>query len=115
MATLTSTPIARAGVTITGASATSGGDKFGSTGKEFLWVKNADTASHNVIFAVQKTVDGLAVTSRTVTVGAGAEMLIGPFKPSEYNDANGLVNVTYSAVTSVTVAVFSLSAESSQS
>lgn len=115
MATLTATSVVRAGAVITGASASAGGDKFATTGKEFLYVKNGDGSSHSVIFAVAKTVDGLAVASRTVAVAAGAEALIGPFKPSEYNDVNGFVQVTYSAVTSVTVAVFSLSAESSVS
>ncbi len=41
---------------------------------------------------------------QTVSVPAGSELWIGTFAPDRWNDSSGKVQVTYSAVTSVTVA-----------
>jgi len=40
-----------------------------------------------------------------IAVAAGAEKIIGPFDPRYFTDSNGFLNLSYSAVTSVTVAV----------
>jgi len=87
--------------------AAGGGDSFPNTGREYLYVANGDASSKTVTLVYAATTDGQAITNRTVAVPAGESMLIGPFPTSLYNDANGRVAVTYSAVTSVTVAVFS--------
>lgn len=106
MAVLSSQSIVRAGLSPAYASAAGGGDSFANTGKEFLHVKNDDASSKTVTIVTQSTVDGLSVSDRTVTVPAGESRMIGPFQTAIYNDDNSRVNVTYSAVTSVTVAVF---------
>jgi hypothetical protein len=46
---------------------------------------------------------GVAITDKTVSVGAGKVYIWGPFDRSIFNDGSG-VHVTYSAVGSLTVA-----------
>lgn len=107
MATLTVNASANTGIDLTSVavSAAGGGDQFANSGQEQFFIKNGDASPHTVTFATPLTVDGQAVADRTVTVPAGHSMLIGPFRPAYYNDTNGNVQVSYSAVTSVTVAV----------
>lgn len=88
-----------------GAAASAGGDSFANTGREFLVVKNADATPKTVTIDYVPTADGQAVTDKAIVVTNGTTVIIGPFPPSLYSDAAGRVNVTYSAVTSVTVKV----------
>jgi hypothetical protein len=108
-ATLTPTTMTRAGVdlTSTAVAAASGGDKFLNDGVSFLYVNNGSGSSVTVTltWGVGGTVDGQTPTARTVTVAAGHGEVIGPFPPQVYSDSNGYMNWTYSAVTTVTVAV----------
>jgi hypothetical protein len=54
-------------------------------------------------------VDGLDVAEDTVNVvKTTGEKFIGPFSPETFNQVGGLVYVTYSAVTDVSVALFRL-------
>lgn len=103
MATLTVGAISRSGLTRSLASAAVGGDEFANDGKTFLEVANGSGSSITVTIATQMTVDGKAVADDAISVGAGVTKQIGPFPPHIYNDANGKVQVTYSAVTTVTV------------
>lgn len=111
MATLTVTAVARAGIDLAGVAAAVGGDQFLNTGKEVLIVANGSGVSINVTFATPATVDGLAVADRTVAVAAGVTKAIGPFQRYAYNDTSNYVQITYSAVTTVTVKVVSVTAE----
>ena len=70
--------------------------------------KNAAAAAPPVPFVTKKTVEGQAVADLAVSVTNGTEQLVGPFPADVYNDANGLVQVTYSKVTSLTVNPFRL-------
>lgn len=108
MATLTVTDISRAGVDTAGTAAAGGGDQFPNTGAELLVVKNGSGGSINVTVVTQATVDGQAVADPVIAVGPGVEKAIGPFPRWVYSDANGNVQATYSAVTSVTVKVLRL-------
>jgi hypothetical protein len=104
LATLTTQVVPHAGLAPTFAAATSGGDKAATgTGVAFA-VKNGGGSSITITFAVPQTVDSLAVTSRTVSVAAGAESYI-PLPDLYKNSSDGLAHITYSAVTTVTVAV----------
>lgn len=104
---LTATPVVRTGITDTLAAANVDGNFFTNTGREWLEVLNGSGGSINVIIA--GVADGVTVTAlRTIAVGAGVRKKIGPFPANTYNDANGQVQITYSAVTTVTVGVFSL-------
>lgn len=110
MAALTVQPAARSanGVDLAGVAAAGGGDSFTNSGQEVFVVKNGGGAPITVTVVTPATVDGLAVTDLTASVAAGATRMIGPFPPGIYNDtgaAGGIVSVTYSGVTTVTVAV----------
>ena len=90
--------------------ASSGGDSFPSpSGLEMVSVKNGDTSPHDVILKLTKTIDGQSATNRTVTVPAGGERMIGPFPVGDYRNDSGNVEIDYSAITSITVAVFRIS------
>lgn len=107
MANLTVNTTSRDGVSLGAAAANGGGDAFAnSTGDVIFQIINANANTVNVTFATTKTVDGLAVADKTVSVNTNTTFLIGPFPADTYNDGNNLVQVTYSEVGSVTVAAF---------
>lgn len=107
MATLSKQVAGTSGLAVT-LSAASGGGDLCPTGKGvFLLVKNGDGSSHTVTLATPDTVDGLAVADRVVTVAAGATEVI-PLPDDLYRDTDGFAHLTYSAVTSVTVACVSV-------
>lgn len=112
MATLVPTKVLRTGVLLGAVAAAGGGDKFANDGRQVAYFKNGSGAPITVTVVTQKTVDGLAVTDRAVVVAAGEERMIGPFDKETYNDTDGNVNFTYSGVTSLTVAVLTVAAES---
>lgn len=105
MATLTAQVAVRAGVTMTTASAAGGGDQFANTGREILYYKNASGGSITLTLAPAGVPGGLSLATYTVAIAAGAEKLIGPFDTSLFNNSSGFVTMTYSGVTSLTVAV----------
>ncbi len=105
MATLTVATAVRTGVDMAGAACAGGGDAFANTGQEVLQIYNGDSGSHNVTVVTQATSDGLTVSALVVAVAAGVTKTIGPFPPGLYNDVNGLVQLTYSAVTAQTAKV----------
>jgi hypothetical protein len=89
--------------------ATSGGDDCQTGAGVFLVVKNADASSHTVTLVTPGTVDGdLAIADRAVVVAAGKTELI-PLTATYRNPATGRANITYDAVTSVSVAVIRVS------
>lgn len=86
------------------------GNSFINTGREFLHVKNTTTACV-VTVKTARTVDGQAVTDRTVTVPENEDRMIGPFPPSLYNQrgaAGDVVYVDYDDESNVTVAALRL-------
>lgn len=111
MALLASHSPAIAGTTFAPVAATGGGDTLSNPrGTAFLYVKNGGGGSINVTFAAVTTnrpADGafplMTLGNNVVAVGAGVEKIIGPI-PAAFNDGNGIVAITYSGVTSVTVA-----------
>jgi hypothetical protein len=108
VATLTVQDIVRTGLAPSYGAAAGGGDEFANNGSVFYHVKNGGGGSITATFVTQSTVDGLAVSDLAVAVPNGGERIVGPFPPGIYNDANGRVQVTYSGVTSVTVAALRL-------
>ena len=105
MATIPTTVIGQAGTAINFAAATVSGDQC-ATGEDVkLLVKNGAGSSITGTLGTPGTVDGdLAIADRTVTVAAGAT---GGIRVTDrYRDpATGLASVTWSSVTTVTVAV----------
>lgn len=85
------------------------GDEFTNNGRTFIYIKNGGASP------ITATVDSLVNCNQgfdhdiAITVPAGGEVLQGPFNPSRFNDGStGRVSVTYSDITSVTVAAIAL-------
>ncbi len=108
MAALTTQSVSRA-VPLSGrtfASCTSGGDTFSAGDEVYLEVKNADSGSHTVTVATPGTVEGIAESGFQFTVPATTgNVLVGPFPVHLFGVT---ASVTYSAVTSQTIAVLSM-------
>lgn len=108
MATLTVQTIDRAGDGLAPvyAAAAAGGDDFPNTGQQFLHVKNGGGAPITVTAVTPQQVAGLGVADETYSIPNDAlGKFIGPFPTQTFNNAQQRVALTYSAVTSVTVAV----------
>lgn len=92
------------GATITPVAAAGGGDTMVGGGGRFLYVNNGGGSPITVTLVTPETVEGsLAVADRPVTV-TNATFRVIPV-PSRYNDpTTGLTSITYSGVTTVTVA-----------
>ena len=108
MAYFTAKSIVRDGLDPALGSAAAGGDAFINDGATFIEVDNAGVGSINVTIVTQKTIDAQAVADRVVAVPNGERRFIGPFQQQFYNDGDDKVQITYSAVTSVTVGAFKL-------
>ena len=108
MATLTTQEVDLDGVEVTFASAAGGGDSFTPSSRTFLWLKNASGGDITVTVDTPGTVIGLAVANSVTTVQAGEDRLIGPFPYEHFAQTDGLADITYSGVTTLTVAVLKL-------
>lgn len=86
--------------------AAGGGDTAPVGPGRFLYVNNGSGGSLTVTVATPGTVSGLAIADTAVAVGAGDHALI-PLS-NVFRGANGRAAVTYSGVTSLTVAAFEL-------
>lgn len=109
MATLTVQSITRTGLNPTYAAASALGYQVANNGRVFLHVKNGSASAHTVTIESQVSTPppGTSVSDVAVSVPAGAERMIGPFPPNAFNDADKYMQITYSAVTSLTVAAIS--------
>jgi len=104
MAFLAPQQIAVTGTTVTYAAASAGGDSCNPDDRVFLRVKNGSGASINVTILVPGSTWGQANPDPVIAVPAAGEVSID--LPSGLADpATGLVSWTYSAVTTVTVAL----------
>lgn len=93
------------GAAVTYAAAAAGGDTFVPTARRRLHVKNGSASSITVTIATPATYAGLAIADAGGAVAAGEERAFGPFDPALFANSSGVAAVTYTAVTSVTVAV----------
>jgi len=85
------------------ASCTSGGDTFSSGDDVYLEVKNASGSSVTCTVATPGKVDGLDIADYTFTVAATTGVTeVGPFPVDLFGKT---ATITYSAVTSLTIAV----------
>lgn len=98
------------GATLTPTAAAGGGDTMVGGQGVFLYVNNGGGSPINVTLATPETVDGdLQVDNRVVAVTNGTVQII-PV-PARYNNpTTGLTAITYSGVTTVTVAAVRVSA-----
>jgi len=112
MATLTTQVINRAGSVITPVAAAGGGDAMQCGSGMMLEVTNGGGSPITVTLVVPAArtfVPNVAITSPVVSVTNGTSRRIGPVDAVTFADpVTGLCSITYSAVTSVTVAATQL-------
>lgn len=89
--------------------AQAGGDAFNIQGKEVLIVLNGGGSPITVTLVSVADNFGSVVASHDITqsVAAGKTCIIGPLEKAKFGDANGLCQITYSGVTTVTVKLLS--------
>lgn len=109
MATLTPFKAKVSGTTVTLVPATVGGDKVDAGDGVGLLVLNGSGGSINVTVAVPgNTKFGQAEPDIVVAVAAGAYKIIALESPDLEDTTDKLVHITYSAVTTVSVAVIEI-------
>lgn len=96
------------GQAVTMQAASGGGDTIPVSANGALLVRNGDASQKTVTIVVPGEQYGQARPDIPVVVAAGATALIGPFPFDLADPVTRLVNVTYSAVTSVTVAAITI-------
>lgn len=108
--TLTVQQVTLAGLAPTYAAATvTDGDAFANDGNVLVHVKNTNAATRTLTIQTPAKVAGVDVAEVTVTIPANTgDVMIGPFDPSIFNQADGKVYLDWSAVTNVTVAAIRL-------
>ena len=111
MALLASQKVVRTGLAPAYAAANAGGDTFTPGQGVFLEAKNASGAAITVTIVTPGSTSGQAIADVAVSVPATTgERKIGPLPGSLFADpATGVGNITYSGVTSLTVAIVDVS------
>lgn len=107
MADLTVQVIVLTGLTPTYGACLIGGDAVVNDGRIFLHFVNGATESIVTVNSV-KPCDQGADHDVVVTVPANEDRMIGPFNQARFNDANGKLQITYTNVTTITVAAIRL-------
>jgi hypothetical protein len=83
--------------------------EFPNDGRTFMHIKNVSGAPITCTVTTAGTYLGLALADPVITVGATTgEQMAGPFPQGIYNASDGNIDITWSATTSVTLAVFKL-------
>lgn len=111
MAELTVQKLSHNGIAPNLAAPAAGGDSFPWSPGAFVHVKNADTVAHTVTVASAYGSDaplGLQPKDLSISVPAGAERKIGPFDRKAFANADNLINLSYDAVTGLTLGAFSV-------
>jgi hypothetical protein len=109
MAALANQSVKRAGLKPAYATAAEAGDTFLPGENVFLHVKNDSEAAKTVTIVTPKKVVGAEIADIAVAVPAEEDRLIGPFPAQHFAAADdGRADVTYSAVTELTVAALVL-------
>lgn len=114
MATLTVQTAVVTGVQPTFNSAAGGGDVFANDGNTYAHFVNGSGGSITVTFdAVPTSVNkegfgDITISDTAVAIPAGEQRVIGPFPQARFNNSSGQVSMTYSGVTSLTVATIKL-------
>lgn len=93
------------GLEVTFESCNVDGNFFTNNGRMFIWIKNDDTTDKTVNIASPTPCNYGFTHNVSVTVTASEARLIGPFPVARFNDNDRHVNITYSAVTSLTIAL----------
>lgn len=85
-----------------------GGDSFQWTGREFLVINNQNGSTCTVTLTANADNFGVtnAVHNITLAIPTTKRGIWGPFTAIQFRDINGLVQITYSVSTTVTIGVF---------
>lgn len=111
MATLDPQVIDREGIEPAYANAGGAGDQYLNTGyRTFVHAKNGQTGDVDITIKTQTVIDGEPVEDKVVVVPGNDDTFFGFYLPGHYNDPYGYVQMTYSSVTSLTIAVLRLTA-----
>lgn len=105
MAALSSQDMSLSGLQATYASAAGGGDTMPTGERNFLHVKNGSGGAITVTVDSQLACDQGSDHDAVASVAAGQEEFIGPITPRRFNNSSGTADISYSGVTSLTVAV----------
>lgn len=107
---ITVTTILNSGITPSyGATDYTTGHEFLNDGRVFLHAKNTNGAQRTLTIQTPATAGGLAIAEVAVVLAATTgDKIIGPFDPTIFNQAGGLVNVDLDASAGVTIAAFKL-------
>ncbi|MFD2704239.1 hypothetical protein [Salibacterium lacus] len=103
MAQLSVQKLSLSGISPSFTAAASGGDTFKNYGKTILHVKN-DGSSEVTVTVASNPCEYGENHDVEVSIPAGEERQIGNFDQNRFNDDGYLVSVSYSSVSSVTVA-----------
>ena len=96
------------GLDVSYAAANADGNFFENNGKTVLLVKNASGGDITVTTDSQTNSNQGYDNDEDAVIGNGEIGCIGKFSKNRFNDSDGNVNVTYSGVSSVTVAVVNM-------
>lgn len=105
MALLTVQQVSLTGLSASFTAAATAGDEFPNSGKCVLYLANADSAATTATVASVTNCSYGFDHDAVVSIPAGSEIYIGPFNRTRFNAADGNVDVTYSSVVDLTVAV----------
>ncbi len=109
MATLSVVTISLSGGEPEFAAADAAGDEFSNTsGRTMFHAKNGSGVTVTVTAACQKACSYGFMHDAVVEIPAGEERIIGPFSTYRFNDSGNKVQVSYSAVSTVTVCAYDL-------
>ena len=108
MALIPTQTISQGGLQPSLQAASSGGDTYQPSSSTFLQIKNGSGSQITVTVVTTATAYGQPISNIALAVPAGAEVFAGPFDPGEVQQPGStLANLTYSAVTSLTIAAIS--------
>ena len=83
--------------------------EFVNDGRTFMHIKNGSGSPITCTVTTPGTYGGHAIADTVITVGATTgEQMAGPFPKGIFNAGDGNVDITWSATTTVTLAVFKL-------
>jgi hypothetical protein len=101
---LTVQDVARSGLNLTGAKTTvvvANDYYFPNDGRTKLFVNNIAATGNTVTIETPNTVDGAAIADKTVAQLTLEKHLIGPFPQNFYNNGDGNMHVTFSAIVEI--------------
>lgn len=101
---LTATKLTREGVLVTAQSSDeTNGNSLLLTGFETIEINNTDSGSHSVTFVAQSADSRGNKVNLTKAVANAVTHVFGPFPISDWADANGLLQMTWSSTSSTTM------------